>query len=108
MMMEAVLCGIFSGLLLAVMHLVFKLFVTADVHVVVRYVLGVLGLNIPLTVLFVDWWQLQVVYALWIVTIIGGLSVAGLYAVGAWWLRRWQRIETAEWEQLYGRKIEEE
>lgn len=50
-----------------------------ELGVISRYVLGVLAIEIPLSVLLVIWADWYALAALWVVTVFGGAAVAGVY-----------------------------
>ena len=68
-------------------------------HVVVNYMLGVLALIVPLTVLYWTWGSLREIVALWSVVVAGGLTVMLAYAVDDWAEARLARREAEEREQ---------
>lgn len=98
------LTAIVAALVLAVEHLVFRLWVHRPVHLTVRYIAGTLGLALPQSVLlalYADWFALA---ALWSVLAGGGVAVLGLYLVGSWWEATHLAAETAEREQFLERR----
>lgn len=74
--------GLISSLILATVHLSLRYWLRWDIHVVWRYVIGILAMYIPLTVYY---WGYPFLVALWVVVIMTGITVAGLYALGSWW-----------------------
>jgi hypothetical protein len=66
-------------------------------HPIVNYVLGVLGIAAPLTVLFWMWGLEKAILALWVMICAGGLAVMGCYALDGWINAR-VRAEAAERE----------
>jgi len=89
-----------AGLLLALEHLVVKFFGRDQLHRTVRYMMGILALYLPFSVLLMiwsDWWALA---ALWMVTVMGGLVVVGFYGIGYIWIEWWRHVEEKEREAL--------
>lgn len=72
-------------LILAVEHLfpwqaIFKV----RFHPTVNYVLGVLAIDIPLSVMLYAWGRVEIVIAIWCITMAGGATVVGLYMLDFW------------------------
>jgi uncharacterized membrane protein len=57
---------------------------------IVAYILGVLGIGLPLSVLFCAWQSWSELLALWIVILVSGLAVILAYAID-WTLDRVRR-----------------
>lgn len=68
-----------------------------QLHATTNYILGMLGILLPLTGLLIIWQLWMAIAAVWIITIVGGLVVIGAYALDAWQAMR-RRIQTAELE----------
>lgn len=74
--------GLISSLLLATVHLALRYWLKVPLHVVWRYVIGILAMYVPLTIYF--WGAWEFVGALWGVAGMTGFTVGGLYALGDW------------------------
>lgn len=99
--------GLISSLLLATVHLALRYWLHMPLHVVWRYVIGVLAMYVPLTLYFWGAWEL--IGALWIVAGMTGFSVGGLYLLGDWVDKNHKVKEGGEREKtleahVYGRK----
>lgn len=95
MIWRILLAGLVSSLALAAIHLGLRYWIRGEwMHVVWRYVIGVVAMFVPLTVL---WWGLpEVVLSLWVMAGMTGLTVGGLYAAGDWWETYHQAREKGE------------
>lgn len=70
-------------------------------HQVVNYVLGVLALNAPLTVLLIGWGDQRAAIAVWVISVGGGLAVGVAYAVDGWIGERNRRIVAEREAELF-------
>lgn len=91
------LSGLISALILATVHLALRYWLKKDVHVVYRYMMGTLAMDIPLTVLVwaVPMTAQETILAVWVVLVMTGAVVAGLYAAGSWW-EKWHQAHERE------------
>ena len=73
----------------------------------VRHILGVLGITVPLTVLFISWKAWMELIALWSVVVFGGggLLLAGV--VESWWEERIGRIHSEQRELLIAGQLKD-
>ena len=99
--MGILIAALMSALSLMVQHLLPwpKIF-DRDMPRVVAYILGVLALALPLTVLFAVWALWQALLALWMVIVAGGASVLLAYALEDWLKVRIIAREGSEREQF--------
>lgn len=87
-----------AGLILAAEHYIpWEEAIRVKVHVTARYVMGLMGLLVPLTVLFAVWGSWGECLAMWLVAVFGGLTVMGAHAFDHW-LRLRIRLHAAEME----------
>jgi hypothetical protein len=107
--MEIAITVVLAALILMVEHyLPWEQALQMKAHLIVKYVIGTMGLIIPLTVLYLCWGREREALALWLVTAGGGLAV-----MAAHWLDHWlsirSRMHAAEREaQLLRPEINDE
>ncbi len=93
---EIALTAAIAILLLLVGHYwPWKALLRRSPNILMRYVSGVLALDIPLTVLFALWGETDVIYALWGVTVTGGAAVIVTHLLDSWIEAR-ERADLAE------------
>ena len=83
--MDILITALTAGsLLLAEHYAPWRLVLRRKLPRIVAYILGVLALVVPLTVLYALWAAWQAVLALWVVTLAGGAVVLACYALDDW------------------------
>jgi len=101
------LTALISMLLLIVEHYwPWKLIHGREMGPITRYVLGVLAIEIPLSALLIIWADWPALAALWIVTIAGGVAVAGAYFQDRYHTAR-MKADVSEREAQIMRRIDE-
>lgn len=70
-----------------------------------RHVLGVLGLAVPVSILFVHWQAWFELIALWSVILFGGGGLLLAFLVESWWEERVGRIRAEQIEQVALQKL---
>jgi hypothetical protein len=93
------LCAATSTAILLAEHYWLK----RTLHPTLNYALGVLAIYLPLTALFLEWQDLWVLAALWIVTGVGGAVVVISHLLDGWSSAS-TRLQAAERE---GKKLRE-
>lgn len=78
---EMAVCAISTALALMVEHYMLKYLLPEDIHRVLAYVLGVLAILVPASLVL--WWhgERQVLALIWTSTVVGGLAVMGAYGI---------------------------
>lgn len=80
--LQTVIAVLITVLLLAVEHYwPWRAILKHNLHQVTAYVLGLLAINLPITVLFLIWQSWSELIALWAATIFGGAAVMLLYTL---------------------------
>lgn len=88
-MTEIMTTAVVSGLILIAQHYIpWRKWLRIELPAVVRYVMGILGLFIPLTVLFSYWRDVLAVIAIWVVVVFAGGFVIVAYALDSWFDQR--------------------
>lgn len=94
------------GLAMLALHwLPWQLLLGHDLPKPGAYVLGTLGMALPLSGLFAAWGLWWAVLALWAVVAGAGVAVLGAYVVDAWLEHRRARREAEEREQAVLREV---
>jgi hypothetical protein len=84
MTISILVTALVAALLELVMHwFPWRLMLRRDLHRTAAYVLGTLGIAVPLTALFAYWGQWVELLALWAVVVAAGVSVLVAYAFDA-------------------------
>lgn len=78
---EIAVCAISTVLALLVQHYMLKYLLPQDVHRLLAYVLGVLAIIVPVTVVLMWHGEQRVAALIWAPTLAGGLAVMGAYAL---------------------------
>lgn len=92
------LAALVAVLLLLVMHLL-RIAFWKSMPDWLRHVLGVLGLTIPLTVLFYKWQSWNELKALWLVILFGGGVLLLAFVLESWYQDHVARIQAEERER---------
>lgn len=91
------IASLVSALILLVEHYLPLRAWFGRLHATTNYILGMLGILLPLTGLFIAWHQWMAIVALWAVTVAGGLAVISAYLLDTWQAMQ-QRVHLAELE----------
>lgn len=82
---EIIVTAVIAILLLLVEHYwPWKAILRKPLGILPRYVSGVLALQIPLSLLFLYWGAVDVIYAMWVVTVSGGAAVYATHRLDRW------------------------
>lgn len=94
---QIAIAALLSVLILLVEHYLPLQAWFGKLHATTNYILGMLGILLPLTGLLILWHAWMAIAAVWAITIAGGLAVIGAYLLDAWQAMR-QRVRMAELE----------
>lgn len=83
--LEIVIAGLIAALLLAIEHWgPWQVLFRRKFHQTANYVLGVLAMQAPLSILLTLWGMWEALLAVWVITFMGGAVVLGCYAIDGW------------------------
>lgn len=105
--MNMLIAAILPVLLLSVLHLL-RLLWWPQMWTWLRYVLGVLGLILPLTWLLIEWQSWQELLALWVMVVSGGIAVLLAFGIEEIVAARRRDQQTVEREKALLESVREQ
>jgi hypothetical protein len=98
MIYQTMIAAVGAALILAVEHYgPWEKILKRPLKLYERYVLGILALLVPFSVLLIVWQMYSVLLALWAIVAVGGVTTMGMMALDAW-IEISQRVKMAERE----------